>query len=56
METDRTRQGKLDGVCQQVIQYLFQFVRVSSHRNIADVLMPMLEQQGPVTRFAGIFL
>ena len=56
METDRTRQGELDGVCQQIVQYLFQFVCVSSHCNITDILMPVLEQQGPATRFAGIFL
>ena len=28
----------------------------SSHCNIADILMPVLEQQGPTTRLAGIFL
>ena len=54
METDRTRQGELDGVCQQIVQYLFQFVCVSSHCNITDILMPVLEQQGPATRFAGM--
>ena len=43
METDRTRQGELDGVCQQIVQYLFQFVCVSSHCNIADILVPVLE-------------
>ena len=56
METDRTRQGELDGVCQQIVQYLFLFVRVSTPYNISDILLPVLEQEGPTTLLAGIFL
>ena len=56
METDRTGRGELDGVCQQIVQYLFQLVGISSHRDIVDNLMTPLEQQGLAGRFPGVFL